>query len=260
MQYNYHTHTHRCRHASGTEEEYIERAIQNGLTHMGFSDHAPLAFEDGTESGFRVPVCEAKAYCDEIKALAEKYRDRIEIKVGFEMEYYAEYFDGMLKNAIEYGAEYLILGQHFSGPENTSAHCSFSGTDSVDALKAYVESVISAMRKGVYTYIAHPDVFRFVGEADIYRAEMRKLCIAAREFRTPLEINFLGIRDNRYYPNDDFWQVAGEERSPVTFGFDAHDAINAFDGASIEKAKKTVETYNLNYIGKPDLILIQKLR
>ena len=28
---NYHTHTWRCRHADGTEREYVERAIEGGL-------------------------------------------------------------------------------------------------------------------------------------------------------------------------------------------------------------------------------------
>ena len=63
MEYNYHTHTHRCSHASGTEEEYVKRAVENGIKYMGFSDHVPLRFSDGTESGYRVPVSDAKEYC-----------------------------------------------------------------------------------------------------------------------------------------------------------------------------------------------------
>lgn len=34
---NYHTHTWRCRHADGTEREYVERAIEGGLKILGFS-------------------------------------------------------------------------------------------------------------------------------------------------------------------------------------------------------------------------------
>lgn len=33
---NYHTHTWRCRHADGTEREYVERAIEGGLKILGF--------------------------------------------------------------------------------------------------------------------------------------------------------------------------------------------------------------------------------
>ena len=31
MNYNYHTRTYLCRHASGTPEEYVQRAIENGI-------------------------------------------------------------------------------------------------------------------------------------------------------------------------------------------------------------------------------------
>ncbi|MBQ7793091.1 MAG: hypothetical protein IJ366_01090 [Clostridia bacterium] len=47
--------------------------------------------------------------------LKEKYKDEIDIKIGFEIEYYPDEFNNMLKNAIDLGAEYLILGQHFLG-------------------------------------------------------------------------------------------------------------------------------------------------
>ena len=51
---NYHTHTTRCHHASGSEEDYVLRAIENGLEIFGFSDHVPMPFPDGHQSGFRV--------------------------------------------------------------------------------------------------------------------------------------------------------------------------------------------------------------
>ena len=41
---NYHTHTARCGHAAGTEDEYVQQAIQSGLKILGFSDHTPYWF------------------------------------------------------------------------------------------------------------------------------------------------------------------------------------------------------------------------
>ena len=38
---NYHTHTARCGHAEGTEEEYILTALRCGFKVLGFSDHTP---------------------------------------------------------------------------------------------------------------------------------------------------------------------------------------------------------------------------
>ena len=47
-----------------------------------------------------------------------KYAGQIELSIGFEMEYYPEYFSQMLENVRQMGAEYLILGQHFLQPEH----------------------------------------------------------------------------------------------------------------------------------------------
>lgn len=259
MDYNYHTHTFRCGHASGTEEEYIKRAIDCGIKYMGFADHVPLMFSDGYETGFRVPVERAKEYVSTISSLREKYKGKIDIKIGFEMEYYPDLFDKMLSDVISYGAEYLILGEHFSDAEYPDAiQHSAKPSDSEEKLKTYVNRVIEGMKTGAFTYVAHPDMINFTGNISIYLEQMRKICIASRESGIPLEINCLGIRDNRHYPNMLFWKIAGEEQCPVTFGFDAHDAPSAFDSESVPKAEEMVKKYNLNYIGRPNVILINK--
>ena len=82
---------------------------------------------------------------------------------------------------------------------------------------------------------------------------------AARERNIPLEINFLGIREDRWYPCDRFWKIAGEESAPVTFGFDSHANEAAYDGASLARAEELVKTYGLNYIGKPEPVLLQEI-
>ena len=70
---NYHTHTYRCHHASGTEREYIEKAIAEGLKIMGFADHVPMPFPDGHQSHFRVYIEELEDYVRTLEALREEY-------------------------------------------------------------------------------------------------------------------------------------------------------------------------------------------
>ena len=171
----------------------------------------------------------------------------------FEMVLIIRVFDDMLQNARSYGAKYLIYGGHYSREEGT-----YNGTPTEDEtlLKEYVSNVISAINTGVYTYIAHPDLINFKGDEVIYRNEMIKICNASGEKGIPLEINFLGIRTNRHYPNENFWALAGEVKCPVTFGFDAHDPDGSCDMASLPKAMQLVEKYSLNYIGEPRLIYL----
>ena len=258
MDYNYHTHTYLCGHAKGIPEQYVIKAIENGIKHMGFSDHFPLSFPDGYESSFRVPVSEARNYISHINSLREKYKSKIDIHVGFEMEYYPERFDEMLKSAKEYGAEYLILGQHYLSPEHPCGIPTVIENASRDALAKYASLIVAAMKTSVFTYVAHPDMFNFRGDISVYRQEMRHICIASRETGVPLELNLLGVRGKRHYPNEAFLQLVGEERSPITFGFDSHDPESAYDGESILKARKFVDKYGLNYIGMPRLVNISK--
>ena len=47
MKANYHTHTARCGHATGTDEDYVLAAIEQGFDELGFSDHVPWPYQDG---------------------------------------------------------------------------------------------------------------------------------------------------------------------------------------------------------------------
>ena len=256
MDYNYHTHTTRCNHATGTEREYIEHAIRAGIRHLGFSEHIPLLFPDGHESFFRLPLRDTEEYVSTIRHLADEYRDRIAIHVGFEMEYYPAYFDTMLETAKRAGAEYLLLGQHFIENESPLYPSSSTPCDSEWELCRYVDALLAGIGTGVFTYVAHPDVFSFTGDPAVYKREMSRLCEGAARSGTPFEINFLGIRARRRYPYEPFWQIAGEYGVPVTFGMDAHAAPDAGDTASKRRAMELVEAYHLNYIGAPRLVAI----
>lgn len=253
MTVNLHTHTYRCGHATGTAEEYILRAIKNGIKVLGFSEHAPCP---SLESGFRLPSSQVKDYFRELELLREKYKNDIEIYIGFEMEYYPERFEEMYNFAKENGAEYLILGQHFTQNERPDGTFVGITPKPKEVLIEYVDAVISGIKTGAFTYVCHPDVIVFTGNMDLYTSEMTRLCKAARKYRIPLEINFYGIRDNRFYPLDEFWKIAGKVGVDVVYGFDSHDTAAAYDGDSIPAADELVRKYNLNLIKNPKIVTL----
>lgn len=258
MIYNYHTHTERCGHAHGSDEDFINCAIEAGIKYLGFSDHAPMIFPDGYENRYRVPMSEAKKYIDDIKVLREKYRNNIHISVGFEMEYYPMYFDKMLHIARNVGAEYLILGQHFILSEHPDGIGAAGPTSDDKLLCRYVTEVIEAIQTGVFSYIAHPDLTAFTGDAEVYRKEITRLCLASRETDIPLELNLAGVRYNKFYPADDFWKIAGEVGTPVTIGYDAHLCDDFLNTKQLKSASELIQKYRLNYIGMPRLKNIYK--
>ena len=253
MDYNFHTHTTRCRHAEGTDEEYIKCAIEAGIKHLGFSDHAPYIFPDGYENRYRVQMHNGKSYVDDLRLLREKYKDKIEISIGFEMEYYPAYFDDMLRIARNLEAEYLILGQHFILSEHPDGIGAGGPTDSEEQLRIYVDEVISAMETGVFSYVAHPDVMCFTGDDGIYEREIARLAEASLRLNIPLEINLAGIRYKKFYPADKFWKVVGKVGAPVTIGYDAHKASDLLNTEQLWAADEIIKRHKLNYIGKPAL-------
>ena len=258
MKINLHTHTYRCRHASGTPEEYIKRAIENGIEVIGFSEHAPFLFPDSHQSTYRLPVEEAMDYFEELKVLREKYKEQIKILIGFEMEYYPLYFQDMLSNAKKLGVQYLILGQHAIYNEYPNGKFTTGQNRSTaEDLTEYVNCVISGIKTGVFTYVCHPD--NIVANDDLvhYNTEMTRLCNAAKKYDIPLEINFYGIRDHRKYPDEKFWEIAGKVGCKVVFGFDSHDIASAYDAQSIPVAMKLVEKYNLKLIENPKIVMLK---
>ena len=259
INYNFHTHTYFCSHAVGEIEDYIKRAISCGVKKMGFSDHIPLKFPDGKESFYRVPTDKVCEYFRITRELREKYKGEIDIKIGFESEYYPQYFSEMLRSAIEYGAEYLILGQHFYEPENIGYRRTIDKTDDEASLTQYCDLVTEAIETRVFSYVAHPDIVNFCGDEKIFFREVRKIAEASLKHNIPLEINLLGIREGRNYPNPLFWQIVGEVGSPVTFGFDSHDIQAAYDGESLPFAFRLVRECSLNYIGEPRLLPISDI-
>ena len=114
--YNLHTHTKRCNHAAGEDREYVEAAIEAGMTVLGFSDHCPQFFPaDDYYSNFRMFPEQAFDYAESVRALQKEYAADIRILLGFETEYYPETFDAFMEFVRPLRLAYMILGQHFLG-------------------------------------------------------------------------------------------------------------------------------------------------
>lgn len=249
MNFNLHTHTYLCRHASKSPEDYVIAAIGRGLKQLGFSDH--IAYDFGKEnfiSSYRMKLEETEIYVDEINRLKEKYKDRIEIFLGYEAEYYPKHFEKTIDNIEKFGYDYLILGQHFTENEYDG---DYSGilTDDPDVLKQYVIQVNEAVKTGKFTYIAHPDLINFSDKkSKIYRSEMEKICKTASDYNIPLEFNLRGFDFGSPYPCEEFFKIASEIGNDIVLGIDAHSVREIENSALEEKALEYLKKYNLSPI------------
>ena len=249
---NYHTHTFRCCHAYGTEQEYVEKAIDRGLQLFGFSDHTPQYFPGEYYSFMRMHPQELDAYCETVRGLQKAYASRIQIPLGVEAEYYPATWKEMLMRLQDAGVEYMILGQHWLGNEQNE-HGSGGATADEALLKRYCHQVLEGLDTGKYSYLAHPDLFNFVGSRNAYRRHMGALCRHARQAGVPLEINLLGMLYHKQYPNPEFWALAAEEGCSAVLGLDAHDPAHIDNFACEEKALEMVRYYGLKLLDTVEL-------
>ena len=217
---NYHTHTWRCRHAYGTEREYVEKAIEAGLKILGFSDHTPQVYPNG----FVCPVKMLPA----------------EILLGLEVEYLYTLWEPLLELIEPYPIEYMILGQHYLGNGVNAPFCG-EPSPSSERLRQYCRQTREALETGKFLYFAHPDVIWYTGPSEIYEEEMTKLCRFCKEIDIPLEINLLGVREDRSYPCEQFWKIAAREGNSVIDGSDAHHAEHVYSAEVIAKADRFIE-------------------
>ncbi len=255
MRCNYHNHTYRCGHACGTEEEYIRKAIAEGIRTLGFSDHSPYPLKDGYLSYCRMSVGEIGDYCLTLTKLKEKYRGIIDIRIGFETEYYPKYFDRLLDMYRRYPIEYMIYAGHFIGEESEDGTVSaFDRTADKSKLTAYVDNAVAAMNSGRFSMIAHPDVINFAGDLDFYRQESERLVRCANKCALPLEINLYGMRDGRHYPNDEFWRIAGKCGARAVLGFDSHHPKHVSDTAEIIAGLRYADKYGIEVLDEIKLI------
>ena len=182
MRYNLHTHTFRCRHAQGSDREYVEAAIKAGMKVLGFADHCPQ----------------------------------------FEAEYYPEIFGELLQLVRQLGCDYLIMGQHFIENEydRPSFYGSAPSRDDIDryitqtleGLRTGAFSYIA--HPDIISYSE--------GDRNFYRMRMEYFCSALKEMDIPVEYNLLGMRNRKWYPNPVFWEAAAAVGCPTVLGYDAH--------------------------------------
>lgn len=233
QKFNYHTHTKRCGHADNnmTDEDFVKLFIKKGFTKIAFTDHCPQKEKIDFRRNMRMQYSEKDEYLSSIKVLKEKYKDKIEIEIGFEVEY----LPGQEENLLELKNETdrIILGQHFIYDTDNKNLKIFRRNDFTDDdLLKYAEYIKISVEKKISDIIAHPDLYMLsrkeFGSCESKVAHL--ICSVAEKYSVPLEINLTepvlyltGKREKIIYPCKEFWEIASEYKNlKVVYGIDAH--------------------------------------
>lgn len=230
---NLHTHTTRCKHATGAMAEYCREAQAQGLKVLGFSDHSPFADDRFLES--RMVLAELDDYLADIEQARREFPE-LTILAGLEVDYLPELGRSFYEDTFSgRGLDYLIAGTHFIPPYLPEDDIWLPGVILSDAgTRRFIDTTIETMATGLFVYQAHPDIFcrcRPVWTPEL-KAMCRDLADAAKSFGVPLEINAFGLRKTQVatpegstrpgYPWPPFWELMGECGAPMVVGADAH--------------------------------------
>ena len=123
----------------------------------------------------------------------------------------------------------------------------------------YYDEIEKALKTGLFTYFAHPDLFLTIKTEfdDRAKAMSRKLCELCKQYDIPIEINLNGMTwtlPNRIrYPYEPFWEIVGQVGNKVVIGYDAHWPEFFRETKYIEHALDIVKKYNLNLLNKDEI-------
>ncbi|MBQ6725973.1 MAG: histidinol-phosphatase [Bacteroidales bacterium] len=253
MKVNYHTHSHYC-DGKGELAEYVETAIAKGFTHLGFSGHAPVPFENT----FAIKLEDYKAYCDEVRRLKEQYRDRIKIYLGLEIDYIPNILDDFGPLIAEGGLEYCIGSVHLVNRNGGSDLWFIDGSkqetydeglnnvfggDIRAGVKAFFNQTCRMIETQRPTIVGHFDKIvmhnkgRYFSPDDPwFHALAMETIDLIRQTGCICEINTRGLYKGRYndfYPSSKLIEVMNELDIPVVVSTDAHrpDDLDLFEGA-----------------------------
>ncbi len=240
MQIDIHNHTVRCNHAEGTIDAYILRAIDLGINIYGFSEHAAMDFDEGYRLGFN----EMEAYQNDILSAKEKYRDRIDIRLGYEVDWLPGHMDERVLGA---DVDFLIGSVHFINKwsfDNPEFIGGWKDRNIDEIWQAYFEAITHMAKSGRFDIVGHLDlikVFKYLPKKDI-RLLAKEALHAIKTSGMVLEVNTSGLRKpvGEIYPSESLLQEAYALDIPITFGSDAH-AVDQV-GAGLEEAYALAES------------------
>ena len=210
---DYHMHTPLCRHAVGEPVDYARRALEIGLTEIGFSDHSPMR-QDNFDN-WRMNLSQLDDYVAKVR-LAQKTFPQLTIRLAMEVDYLPGHEDWISELAARRPWDYFIGSVHYvsdswaiDDPQKLSE---WKTRDSAEVWRIYFERLAMAAESGLFEIIGHADLPKKFGHRPPPNAATfyGKFLDAARKSGGAIELNTAGLRKDcqEIYPSRDILQLA----------------------------------------------------
>jgi histidinol-phosphatase (PHP family) len=178
------------------------------------------------DTKYRLPLCDMNAYTNDVLQAKERYKNDIEILLGYEVDYLPGYMEDKVLNA---QVDYLIGSVHFIDKwsfDNPEFIGGWKDKNIDEIWKAYFEATEAMAKTGKFDIVGHLDlikVFKYMPKEDI-RILAKNVLKAIKNANMVLELNTAGLRKpvGEIYPSRQLLEEAYTLEIPITFSSDAH--------------------------------------
>ncbi len=238
---NYHTHS---RFSDGSTEpvEYIEEAIRQGFSSLGFSEHSVLPFENT----FALQAGTEMAYVAEIQRLRELYKDRIQVLIALEADYIPGISTEFQEQKAALELDYIIGSVHLvknpdgglwfiDGPKRETYDNGLKemfGGDIRKGVTAYWHQINQMLEEEEFEIIGHLDKIKMHNQDRWFREDeswyidlVNETIALIAEKGVMVEVNTRGIYKDRcksLFPGEYILRMLNERNIPVILSSDAH--------------------------------------
>lgn len=220
--FDLHMHTTYC-DGKNSAEEMIRAAESLGLETVGLSGHSYTWFD----TSYCMSLKSTEAYIEEVRALREKYRGRINVLLGTELDYCAEIDTGPY--------DYIIGSSHYILKEGAYVDVDYSpdilrdgveanfGGDMMAAIAAYYEQVGDIVRRTGCDIIGHFDlVTKFIEQEPVVDTSAPEYiaawkAAADRIFEDTAELRAAGRRNRLFDEGGPLYDVFGGTNGKPVF-------------------------------------------
>jgi histidinol-phosphatase (PHP family) len=227
---DFHMHTPRCNHATGSVADYARAAVSKGLKEIGMSDHSPMP--GGFDKAWRMDESQLAGYIKEVEQARDEFASQLTIRVGLEADYHPGSEAYVADMIAAYDWDYVIGSVHYIGDwgfDNPDYIKTWDDWDIDDAYVAYFDLVAASAATGLFDIIGHPDLVKKFGHRpspdsrSVADAEERMLQSVLNS-GAALEISSAGLRKpvQEIYPHQRIVARAAELGIGFAFGSDAH--------------------------------------
>ena len=258
---NYHTHS---LFSDGKAEmkEYCNKAIELGFHSLGFSDHAPVKFDNS----FSIPFEKLKEYFQQVKLMKETYAGKLNVFTSLEADfipvgsYDFDFFRNQANIDYMIGSIHLVYNKgkdlmwFIDGGDQQvwdKGLTDIFGGDIKKGVKCFYEQTMEMIEEHQPEVIGHLDKIkmhnkeRLFSTSDKWYQDLVEAClISMKNKNTILEVNTRGIYKGRcqeLFPSPEIAHKAQKMGIPIMLNSDAHhpNELNGAYSSVIETLKET---------------------